>query len=123
MRRRDLVIDNFFSSTTQNMCLFSCCRRENMINDVLLFLFSRACCIFTRSRPQNLQLCRCHGIFYRRNTIKQCEEFNCTERSEACQKEIEHRCCNFLFNSSSFDFQSKQSLFNEGALLWRKRGR
>ena len=52
------MIDNFFSSTTQNTCLFSCCRRENMIDDVLLFLFSRACCIFTRSRPQTLQLCR-----------------------------------------------------------------
>ena len=53
---------------------------------------------------QNACLSRCHGIFYQRNTIKQCEEFNCTERSEACQKEIEHRCCNFLFNSSTFDF-------------------
>ena len=29
-----------------------------MIDDVFLFLFSRACCIFTRSRPQTLQLCR-----------------------------------------------------------------
>ena len=47
---------------------------------------------------QNVCLSRCHGIFYRRNTIKQCEEFNCTERSEAYQKEIGHRCCNFLFN-------------------------
>ena len=36
-RRRDLVIDSFFSSTTQNTCLFSCFRRENMIDDVLLF--------------------------------------------------------------------------------------
>ena len=53
---------------------------------------------------QNVCPSRCHGIFYRRNTIKQCEKFNCTERSEACQKEVEHRCCDFLFNSSTFDF-------------------
>ena len=70
-----------------------------MIDDVLLFLFSRACCIFTRSRPQTLQLCRPCQF-----STECSEDFNCTERSEACQKEIEHRYCNFLFNSSTFDF-------------------
>ena len=37
---------------------------------------------------QNVCLSRCHGIFYRRNTFKQCEEFNCTERSDACQRKL-----------------------------------
>ena len=105
------MIENFFSSTTQNTCLFSCCQRENMIDDVLLFLFSRACCIFTQSRPQTLKLCRpsqvskCLSLTMRWNLLPkkgywrlQCEEL-------ARQKEIEHRCCNFLFNSSTFDFQ------------------
>ena len=65
---------------------------------------SKLCSSAGPVRFQNVCLSRCHGIFYRRNTIKQCEEFNCTKRSEACQKEIGHRCCNFLFSSSTFDF-------------------
>ena len=87
-----------------------------MISDILLFLFSWLVVFSPDPYPnsgslealvkfQNVCLSQCHGIFYQRNTIKQCEEFKYTEISEACQKEIEHRCCNFLFNSSTFDFR------------------